>query len=165
MRALTILLALSVAACGSDMTPEEKAQADAEAVREVEAASVPPPMPVVLQAMDFSDIEEADMFGVGCSFIADGGSSDPVVVALLDAAYVKIDREIERFAPDAGSAETAFGIKTKFDGTQRSMEWIMLEGEGEQVGMETVEHRATVRLTDGRGRAVYEQSGYAQCGS
>ena len=126
MRALFLALPIVLAACGGQMTPEEEAEATAAAVAEVRKANEPPAIIVDPEPMSFDDIEQADIFGVSCSFIPDDGSPDPVAIALMDTAYAKIDGMIEPFAPDIGSPDSPFGTKTKFDSTRRSMEWTIV---------------------------------------
>ena len=102
MRAPILLLALAVTACGSEQSPEEKAASDAAASAEIRAANVPPPIPVTLEPIAYSDIEANDLIGIGCSFALARNADAAMAVTMVEAAYVKQDNEIQRLAPDMG---------------------------------------------------------------
>ena len=87
-----------------------------------------------------------------------------MAVTMVEAAYVKHDNEIERLAPDMGSAEMPFGTRANYDGTSYGLE-MMTRGEGQAIGGETTLYDATLTLRDGRDRIVYEREGVARCGS
>ena len=164
MRAPILLLALTVAACGSEPSPEEKAASDAAASAEIRAANVPPPIPVTLEPIAYSDIEANELIGIGCSFALARNADAAMAVTMVEAAYVKQDNEIQRLAPDMGSAEMPFGTRSNYDGTQFGLEMTM-RGDGEAIGGETTLYDATLTLRDGRDRIVYQQDGVARCGS
>lgn len=165
MRYGLCLAVLVLAGCGEDISPEEQARRDAQAVAEVRAAQIPPPVPVTLEPIAFADIEEHELFGVGCSFLTEGRGEDVVAIALGDAAYAKRNGAMLRLAPDAGSSANPFGTRSKYDGREFSMELDLLDPEGEQVGMETMGYPARLTLTDGRDRVIHRAEGTAQCGS
>ena len=89
MRAIILLLALAVTACGSEQSPEEKAASDAAASAEIRAANVPPPIPVTLEPIAYSDIEANDLIGIGCSFALAREAEAAMAVTMVEAAYVK----------------------------------------------------------------------------
>lgn len=165
-KALPVVFLTLLTACGEPgPTAEEQARLDAQAIAEVEAAQVPPPEMLAPQTMDFADFERHGILGVGCSFAPAGGGEDPIAVAMTDAAYMKIDGAIDQFASDAGSAQSAYGTWTGYDSGSHSMQLELLDGEGKQVGMETIEHEARLTLRDGRDRVVYDAEGTALCGA
>lgn len=165
MRALVVIVAATLTACGSGQSEEERAARDAADVAEVEAASVPPMIEITPETIRYPDIEAHQMFGVGCSFTPDGGGLGATAITLLDAGFMKVGGEVERFAPDAGSAETGFGTRTKYDGRRHSMRLLLTEQDGEQKGPETFEYDARLEVRDGQDRVVYASDGYAQCGA
>lgn len=165
MRFFVVGAVVALAACGSDVTPEEQTRLDEKAIAEVEASQIPPADLVEPQTLSQTDFEEHDMYGVGCGFVPEGGGEDPIAVTFLDDAYMKIDDSIERFAPDPGSTESVFGTRVRFDGARHSMQLDLTDREGEQVGMETMAHDARLTMRDGRDRVVYEARGKATCGS
>lgn len=164
MRAAILLSALALAACGSDPTPEEKARSDAAASAEIRAANVPPAIPVTLEPIAYADIEAHELIGIGCSFALSRDADAAMAVTMADAGYVKQDNEIQRLAPDMGSAEMPFGTRSNYDGTAFGLELIM-RGDGEAIGGETMLYDAALTLRDGRGRVVYQRDGVARCGS
>ena len=164
MRAPILLLALAAAACGTEQSPEEKAASDAAASAEIRAANVPPPIPVMLEPIAYSDIEANDLIGIGCSFALARDADAAMAVTMVEAAYVKQNNEIQRLAPDMGSGEMPFGTRFNYDGTQFGLEMIV-RGDGEAIGGETTLYDAALTLRDGRDRIVYQQDGVARCGS
>lgn len=165
MRRLVILAALGLASCGSEPTAEERERMERAAIAEVEANQIPPPDPVDPQAMTFADFERNGILGMGCSFLPSGEGENPVAITMGEGAYLKIDGEISRLAPDAGSAEAPYGTRAKYDGKRLSMQLEIEPGDGEQIGTETIEHDARLILSDGRDRIVYEARGRAHCGA
>lgn len=163
--AVSVGLALFIAACGPELSPEERAQRDAEAVEQVEASQKPPAIAIAPAAIRQPDIEKHDMFGLGCSFAAEGGGMGAIAITLIDKAFMKVDGEVLLFAPDVGSPETRYGTREKFDGKQFSFRLELLQKDGEQVGAETMEHDARLVARDGRDRIIYQSPGYAQCGA
>ncbi|GMM94300.1 hypothetical protein [Qipengyuania sp. MTN3-11] len=163
---VTILLALgALAACDTEITPEEKARLDEAAIAEVEAAQIVPPERLEPRGLSFAEFERSDIRGMGCSFVPDGGGPDPVAITRARTAFMKIDNEVERFAADMGSAESALATRVKYDGTRHSLRLQLAEGEGEKAGTDTVGHEARLTVKDGRDRTVYDASGQALCGT
>ncbi len=155
---------LALAACDKEPSPEEQARADAAASAEVRAASVAPPVPVSLDPIAPTDIEDYDIIGVGCNFLLEQGAQQALAVTLVDEAFVKRGEQMQRLAPDTGSPKTPFGTWTKYSGGEFALE-LALSGEGEQVGMETSAYDATLTLRDGRDRVLMVREGVANCGS
>ena len=164
MRSAVLVLSLALSACGSGQSPEEKAASDAAASAEIRAANVPPAIPVTLEPIAHYNIEANDLIGIGCSFALARNADAAMAVTMVEAAYVKQDNEIQRLAPDMGSAEMPFGTRSNYDGTQFGLEMTM-RGDGEAIGGETTLYDATLTLRDGRDRIVYQQDGVARCGS
>lgn len=164
MRYLVCVAVLALAGCGENLSPEEQAREDAQDVAEVRAAQIAPPVPITLQPIGFADIEAQGMIGMGCSFLAEGGS-EALAITMGDAAFAKRGDEVMRLAPDRGSAENPLGTQVKYDGRAFSMELDLRDSEGEQVGIETMRYDARLTLTDGRDRVLYRADGTAQCGA
>ena len=166
---LGFLAAVVLTGCGErEATPEETAQKaaeDAADIAAVEASQTPPPEAVQPQRILYEDIEANDMYGASCAFIPEGEGDRPIALALADSGFMKIDDEIQRFAPDKGSAESAFGSRTRYDGRRLSFMLDIAPGDGRQIGIETVEHQANFTVRDGRNETVYRAVGTAQCGS
>ena len=172
MRFLLVLSLLALAGCGEEVSPEERARRDAEAIAAVRATQVTPAVPVSLQPIGFFDIEGQGAIGLGCSFVADDdrvggetGEGEALAIAMGDAAFVKRSGEVLRLAPDPGSPENPLGTRAKYDGREFSLKLDLQDGEGEQIGMETMGYDARLTLTDGRDRVVYRAEGIAECGA
>ncbi|TCJ37405.1 hypothetical protein [Parafrankia sp. BMG5.11] len=166
MRAgLVICAALLAASCGKEeLSPIEQARQDEADVAAVNAAQVPPPVPIEPETIGMPDIEKYDMFGAGCSFAPGKGIA---AVALLqpERGFMKIDGGVVRFAPDAGSGDLPLGAKGKYTGGAYSFVLDLASEEGTQSGYETVNFPARLVLRNDRDQVVYQADGTAQCGS
>ena len=172
MKRVAIFLSLLLAACGEpELTPKEQEAADLRAIAEVAAAQEIPPTPVTPDPVTYADIEQNDLSGAECSFILESGLAQApdgegvLALAQGEAAYVKIDGDIHRLAPDAGSPELPLGARGKYDGREYVLIIDLAAEEGEQSGMETVDFPARMELRNQRDQVVYGQTGIAQCGS
>ena len=165
MRLALPLLALALAACADEPTPQQKAASDAADVAEVEANQEAPPEAMVPEPILYPDIEKYGLFGAGCNFLPEGAGLGAVALAQIDKGYMKRDGEVLTFAADKGSAQNPLMSWTKYDGKDYSMTLELSGGEGEQSGMETVDFDAELIVRDGKDRVVYQSEGIAQCGS
>lgn len=163
--AILVPMVLLAAACGEEPpSPAEQARMDEADIAAVKAAQVPPPTPVTPDKILFPDIERYDLFGAGCNF-APEGSMGAIVLAQPARAFMKIDGELEAFAPDAGSGDLPLGAKAKYTAGAWSFVLDLAEDEGTQAGTETVNYPAHLVLRNDRDQVVYEANGVAQCGS
>ena len=166
MRLTALLLPLLLVACGGpEPTPEELAAREEADIAAVEQAQDIPPRPVDLQAIGYPDIEKHDLFGASCAFAPKGGGLGALVLAMEQAAFIKVDGRIERLAPDPGSPELPLGARGRYDGKVYSLILDIADGEGEQEGIETINFPARLIVRNERDQVVYEASGVAQCGA
>ena len=164
-RILLAGLILGASACAADEpSPAEKARAEEADIAAVKAAQQPPPTPVTPDTIGYPEIEKHDMFGAGCSF-APGQSIAAIALAQPARAFMKIDGEIETFAPDAGSGELPLGVRGKYTGGAWSFVLDIAAGEGKPSGSEGVNYPARFILRNDRDQIVYNATGTAQCGS
>lgn len=164
-RTLLAGLILATSACADEQpSPAEKARADEADIAAVKAAQQPPPSPVTPDPIGYPDIEKHEMYGAGCNF-ALGSSMGAIVLAQPARAFMKIEGEIETFAPDAGSGELPLGVKGKYTGGAWSFVLDLAAGEGKPSGSEGVNYPARLILRNDRDQVVYNASGTAQCGS
>lgn len=166
MRAIWVWpLALLAAGCGQDEPSATERQRMEEAdIAAVKAAQEPPPAPVTPEKILYPDIERYDLFGAGCNF-APEGSMAAIALAQPARGYMKIDGELESFAPDIGSGDLPLGAKGKYTAGEWSFMLDLAEEEGSQSGSETVNFPARFILRNQRDQIVYQASGVAQCGS
>ena len=146
MRALALLLLLSVAACG------EAEQAP------VAAAPAARPEPI-----GYPDIEANGLFGVSCAY-ASGTSMAPLVIAFADEAVMKIDGQVQRFVVDAESEGAELGTRTRYLAEGLTL-LLTIEGGGEQAGGVGANYTGSVRLVDDAGAELFATEGAVQCGS
>lgn len=172
MKRVALFFPLLLAACGErELTPEQQEAADERAIAAVEAAQVPPPTPVTLEPILFADIEQHNLFGAGCTFLPAGGLAEApdgkgmLALASASGAYIKVDGDLHRLAPDAGSPELPLGARGKYDGKEYAVILDIASEEGEPNGMETIDFPARLVLRNSRDQTVYAETGVAQCGS
>lgn len=172
MRKAVLFLPLLLIACGEpELSPEQREAAEERAIAAVEAAQTIPPEPVTPQPIAFADIERYGLFGAGCSFMPGGkpaqtpNGAGALALTSERGAYVKIEGELHRLAPDAGSPELPLGTRGKYDGKEFSMILDIAGEEGEPSGMETIDYPARFVLRNARDQTVYAETGIAQCGS
>ena len=160
MRSLALTLVAVLAACSSEPTEEELAAAVAEA----EAHQTPPAQPLELGAIRYREIEKHELYGAGCSFAPTGGGLAAVALAMPDTGHIIVNGEMLTLAADKGSAELPYLARSKYDGTEHSMELDLDQDAGEEVGAEVSDYPATLTIRNARDQIVYNQSGIAQCG-
>ena len=160
MRISIVLLALTLMACSNEPNEEERAAA----VAEVEANRIPPPEELQLEPIRYREIEKHELYGAGCSFAPTGGGLAAVALAMPDTGHIIVDGEMLTLAADKGSAELPYLARSKYDGTEHSMELDLDQDAGEEVGAEVSDYPATLTIRNARDQIVYNQSGIAQCG-
>ncbi|WP_137679215.1 hypothetical protein [Aurantiacibacter suaedae] len=165
--ALLIGLAVALASCSDEQSPEEKAAQDQKVVQMVRAANeAPPPIEEVIpQAILYPDIEKEDLFGASCAY-APGTSMGARVIAREADAYMKIEDEMIRFAADPGARQLANRTGSLYNGRQFSLR-LEIEGEGREDpnASESTLYQGTIWLRDRWDRIVYTGSGTVSCGS
>lgn len=160
MRVLTAVLVLGLISGCSE--PDEEPVPDMDRINQEALGG---PEAIELEGIRYPDIEKNNLYGAGCAFTPDGGGLAPVVLAMRDGGYLKINGEIERFAPDAGSAEQPYNARSKYDSLERSFELSVNENDAAQSGYETVNYPAKLIVKDSMGRVVFNAAGIAQCGA
>ncbi|MFC3097755.1 hypothetical protein [Alteraurantiacibacter palmitatis] len=158
---------LSLSACGEQVSPEEQARRDAEAVAAVKRANaaIPPLEEVVPEPILYPDLEQHDLYGLACSY-APGTSLATRVVTRAADAFVKIDGEMLRFAADPGSRELPGNTRTLYNGRAYSLR-LEIEGDGTAIaeGSGATRYSGTVHLRDRWNRTVYTGTGTVDCGA
>lgn len=157
-------IATGLASCGDDpeLSAEEQARADAKSVAEILAANTPPPDRPDLQLIAFDDVRRNDLFGPNCSFF-ERDVETPVAIAGDEIGALKLEGNVVRFAPDAGSAEGPKGTRRKYDGREVSFELAINRDESVSLNKDAVEAPASLLVRDGYDRVVYRQQGSAIC--
>ncbi len=169
MRVLGPLLALTMFLSGCAQEPDPDANSN-DARRDVamveEANRVLSPLrEVTPEPIVFADIEQHEMFGLGCAY-APGVSGTPRVIARAQDAFVKLEGEVLRFAADPGAQALPADTRGHYVGREYSLE-LTAKGEGEPASdaMETTNYSGSVRLLDRWDREVYSGTGQVQCGA
>ncbi|ABC63252.1 hypothetical protein [Erythrobacter litoralis] len=138
-----------------------------EIVADVKDAQIVPAEEISLDAIDFADIEQADIFGAGCNFLRPrvSGRSDLLFIGMEDIGAIKLNGRLQRLAPDKGSTKLPYLGWTKYDGTTHSVRLSLNERSGRQTGEEVTDYNGSITLRDGRDRIVFEDRGTVQCGA
>ncbi len=161
MRSTIFILALSLAACSSEPTEEERAAA----VAEVEASQTPPPQQIELEPIRYREIEQNDLYGAGCNFAPKGSGLSAVALAMADTGHFLYGDELVTLAADKGSAELPYLARREYDGTDYSMTLDLDEAAGKESGEETSDYPARLTIRDRNEQVVYRKTGIAQCGA
>jgi hypothetical protein len=161
-----LLLALAATACDAKQDAAEKAQSDARDIAQVEAVqNAPPPLqPIAPEPISFADIKKAKLVGAGCSFRPEGGDGF-VMLAIKDAAYLKLDGEMRVHAADSGSPELWLGTRGHYEGRKHVIDLQTTGGEGKASGEKTTDWSGRMTVRDPYDRVVYTAPGTLQCGA
>ena len=144
MRWLAIVLLPLLAACGS-------------------ASDKPATTPALnAQPITYMDIEAAKLTGPSCNYAA-GKSMAAVVMAMDDAAVMKLGGALKRFTldPQCDKLEKGTGSRYVAPGYVLDLA-VNKESRSEQAGK--VGFQGSVKLSDSKGRVLYSTAGDVQCG-
>jgi hypothetical protein len=122
----------------------------------------PPATPTLdAQPITYMDIESAKLTGPSCNYAA-GKSMGAVVMAMDDAAVMKIGGALKRFTldPQCDKLEKGTGSRYVAPGYVLDLA-VKRERRSEQGGK--VGFSGSVRLSDGQGRVLYSTDGDVQC--
>jgi hypothetical protein len=114
------------------------------------------------QPITYMDIETAKLTGPSCNY-ASGKSMGAVVMAMNDAAVMKLGGALKRFTldPQCDKLEKGTGSRYVAPGYVLDLA-VKKESRREHAG--TVGFAGSVRLSDGKGRVLYATDGDVQCG-
>ena len=114
------------------------------------------------QPITYLDIETAKLTGPSCNYAA-GKSMGAVVMAMNDAAVMKIGGALEHFTldPQCNKLEKSTGSRYVAPGYVLDLA-VKKESRREQAGK--VSFQGSVKLSDGKGRVLYSADGDVQCG-
>lgn len=122
----------------------------------------PPATPILdAQPISYMDIEAAKLTGPSCNY-ASGKSMGAVVLAMDDAAVMKIDGALKRFTldPQCDKLEKGTGSRYVAPGYVLDLA-VKKESRREQAGK--TGFQGSVKLSDGQGRVLYSTDGDVQC--
>ena len=123
----------------------------------------PPSTPTLdAQPITYMDIEAAKLTGPSCNYAA-GKSMAAEVMAMDDAAVMKLGGELKRFTldPQCDKLEKGTGSRYVAPGYVLDLA-VNKESRSEQAGK--VGFQGSAKLSDGRGRVLYSTAGDVQCG-
>jgi hypothetical protein len=168
MRYFLILAAgvLALPACKPAESPAQRAQEDAKAIAQVEAAnrSYGPPIALNPEQIRAADLDRAGLLDAGCAFTATG-QTDPLLVARPKRALMKLSRNLTSFASDPGSPALPLGTWTHYVGKAGSLRIVKAAGDGGLGGQGSLEWDATLIATDEHDRTVFSSPGRLRCGA
>lgn len=113
------------------------------------------------QPITYMDIESAKLTGPSCNYAA-GKSMGAVVMAMDDAAVMKIGGALKRFTldPQCDKLEKGTGSRYVAPGYVLDLA-VKKESRREQAGK--TGFQGSVKLSDGQGRVLYSTEGDVQC--
>jgi hypothetical protein len=123
----------------------------------------PPATPTLdAQPITYMDIEAAKLTGRSCNYAA-GKSMGAVVMAMNDAAVMKLGGELKRFTldPQCDKLEKGTGSRYVAPGYVLDLA-VNKESRSEAAGK--VGFAGSVKLSDGKGRVLYATDGDVLCG-
>jgi hypothetical protein len=165
-RSIAALSLLALAACSKpEPSPAQQEARDTADIAAVEAVQNIPPTPEEPGPILYPDIDKYKLFGAACAFVPSGGGIAPVVLAQEKSAYMKLDGQIVRFAPDPGSPKLPVGAHGKYDAKAWSITLDIAEGEGRDTTTDAVDFNAHFTLRNDHDQAVYDANGTARCGA
>lgn len=153
-------LALLLAGCADDATPQQKKAADDRAIAQVEAVQKirPPVRPIAPQPILFGDMERFKLFGAGCAF-APGTSMGAVLLTRPKTAFVKLADKLVRFASDPGSARLPLETVSRYVGKEYAASLTRDAGEAQ----DALRFAGRLVITDPYDQVVYAADGLIQC--
>lgn len=151
MRPFLVLGALVLASCNETQPVNEAATEASDAV-------------ITPQVIGFPDMEQHQLYGIGCAFVPNGGGLGAVFLAMQDGGHIKLEGQVISLTPDLESGELPYGGWGLYRNAEHVAQ-LSLEGEGEVSSNETVNYAARLAITDAAGTPLYQASGKAQCGS
>ena len=157
-------LACALSACGHTPTSAERQAADDKAIAEVEANQTPPPDTPELQEITAEEINSLGLIGGGCTFYGKDNSEQALALVQPEAAYLKIDGDVERLASDPGSPGGPMDTHQHYDGKKHSLVLAMSPKPVSTVS-DALDYATSLTLRDGHGRVEMAMDGTARCGS
>ncbi|HTN15664.1 MAG TPA: hypothetical protein VL094_12750 [Sphingomonadaceae bacterium] len=158
-RLLLLASAALLASCGKEPAEEHETIDTATVEKALRGKAVP----VELQPIRLPDIEKHKLYGTSCAFAPEGGGLGAVAMAMEDAGYLKIGKEVLRYAADKGSAELPFGTRTQYDGRINSFDLLPDGGAAPAQSGTSVTFPGRLIVRDTHERVVYDQPGEIQC--
>lgn len=165
-RALILIASasLAAAACSQEAPPVDKAREDAADVAQVQRMNQIPVIPITPQEVTFKDIEQNDLFGMGCTFTPPGGA-DPVFVGQEKKGWLKLEGQIVELTSDRSSEKMPYKSWTKYIGLEN---WLTLSRDGAAQtpsGSETTDAPGEIVIHDAADKVVYRKAGTVSCGA
>lgn len=159
-----IALALLASACEPESAAADKAIADARDVARVEAVqNAPPPVRrFAPEPITAADIEKHKLLGAGCRFEPERGGAI-VLLALREAAYMKLEGDMRVYAADSGSPALGNDIRTRYEGREAVIDLQTAGGEGTPSGTATIDWPGRLTVRDPYDRVVYGAVGTVRC--
>jgi len=157
MKSLSALaLPALLSACGSGMTPEEKARADARDVAFVEKAQKQhaPAQPIVLEGIPAKE-QALPPAAKGCRFVLrENPSGDPVALLGEVTGHIRVGGKVVLLAPDTGGDKAPGGAWAKYVGKTHLLRLMANDTGG-----------AWIEVFDPYNRKVYFAPGDLRCAS
>ena len=122
----------------------------------------PPATPALdSQPITYMDIEAAKLTGPSCNYAA-GKSMAAVVMAMDDAAVMKLGGQLKRFTLDPQCDKLEKGTGSRYVAPGYVLD-LAVKKESRREAAGKVGFQGSVKLSDGQGRVLYSTAGDVQC--
>ena len=156
---------LLLAGCGNVLSPDQQAAADERDIAMVEKANLGSGVPISPQPILLPDMEANSLFGTGCAFVAKNAGLGAVMLARMDAAYMKLDDTVVAFAADHGSEALPYDVRGKYTGKRHALQLTFTSDVTHRTGTSAGDFDGRLRVDDAKGHIVYDEPGSIQCGN
>nr|WP_166176551.1 hypothetical protein [Altererythrobacter segetis] len=114
------------------------------------------------QPITYMDIEAAKLAGPSCNYAA-GKSMGAVVMAMDDAAVMKLGGALKRFTLDPQCDKLEKGTGSRYVAPGYVLD-LAIKSETRSEAAGKLGFEGSVKLSDGKGRVLYSTAGDVQCG-
>jgi hypothetical protein len=166
LRMCGLAAVILLSGCDRSVSPAEQKRKDAADVAAVEAIQkvAPPIKPINLQRITLEEITAKNLSGAGCSF-STSSPAQPLVLALVGRALIKVDDTIVMLISDNGGAKLEMGAWEHYLGKEYTLTLKRVPGPGQPAGEESLRYAGEVTVRDAWDRVIYSAQGILDCGA
>ena len=166
LRMMGLAAVIGLSGCGPSEPSAEQKRKDAADVAAVEAMQkvAPPIKPIALQSITLAEIQAKNLSGAGCSF-STSSPSEPIVLALVGRALIKLDDHIDMLVSDNGGTKLEAGAWEHYLGKDYTLTLKRVPGEGKAAVAKSTQYAGELVVRDAWDRVVFSSQGSLNCGA